>query len=219
MINILIEEKLKSTWPDLKLGAIQCDVETQEDCPELWKEINEFIERKEKELDPEKIRQLPSVKSTKLGYRKIGKDPSRYRPSAEALLRRVASGKGLYKINNVVDLLNLVSIDSGFSIGGYNAAKINGDIQLGIGRKDEPYKGIGRGELNIEFLPIFRDELGAFGSPTSDSVRTSITNECSQFLMIILSFQGNHELQKAMDFAVSLLQKHAKGDKVETRII
>jgi len=154
-----------------------------------------------------------------LGYRKIGKDPSRYRPSAEALLRRVASGKGLYKINNVVDLLNLVSIDSGFSIGGYNAAKINGDIQLGIGRKDEPYKGIGRGEINIEFLPIFRDELGAFGSPTSDSVRTSITNECSQFLMIILSFQGNHELQKAMDFAVSLLQKHAKGDKVETRII
>lgn len=219
MINILIEEELKSTWPDLKLGAIQCNVETQEDCPELWKEINDFIERKEKELDPEKIRQLPSVKSTKLGYRKIGKDPSRYRPSAEALLRRVASGKGLYKINNVVDLLNLVSIDSGFSIGGYNAEKINGDIQLGIGRKDEPYKGIGRGELNIEFLPIFRDELGAFGSPTSDSVRTSITNECSQFLMIILSFQGNHELQKAMDFAVSLLQKHAKGDKIETRII
>ncbi|MDQ2180482.1 B3/4 domain-containing protein [Marinifilum sp. D714] len=219
MINILIEEELKSTWPDLKLGAIQCDVETQEDCPELWKEINEFIERKEKELDPEKIRQLPSVKSTKLGYRKIGKDPSRYRPSAEALLRRVASGKGLYKINNVVDLLNLVSIDSGFSIGGYNAEKINGDIRLGIGRKDEPYKGIGRGELNIEFLPIFRDELGAFGSPTSDSVRTSITNECSQFLMIILSFQGNHELQKAMDFAVSLLQKHAKGDKIETQII
>ncbi|MCY1635706.1 B3/B4 domain-containing protein [Marinifilum sp. D737] len=219
MINILIEEELKSTWPDLKLGAIQCNVETQEDCPELWKEINEFIERKEKELDPEKIRQLPSVKSTKLGYRKIGKDPSRYRPSAEALLRRVASGKGLYKINNVVDLLNLVSIDSGFSIGGYNAEKINGDIRLGIGRKDEPYKGIGRGELNIEFLPIFRDELGAFGSPTSDSVRTSITNECSQFLMIILSFQGNHELQKAMDFAVSLLQKHAKGDKIETRII
>lgn len=219
MINILIEEELKNTWPNLKLGAIQCDVDTQEDCPELWKEINEFIERKEKELDPEKIRQLPSVKSTKLGYRKIGKDPSRYRPSAEALLRRVASGKGLYKINNVVDLLNLVSIESGFSIGGYNAEKINGDIRLGIGRKDEPYKGIGRGELNIEFLPIFRDELGAFGSPTSDSVRTSITKECSQFLMIILSFQGDHELQKAMDFAVSLLQKHAKGDKVETRII
>ncbi|PXY02472.1 hypothetical protein DF185_07420 [Marinifilum breve] len=219
MINIRIEEELKNTWPDLKLGVIQCDVETQEDCPELWKEINEFIERKEKELDPEKIRQLPSVKSTKLGYRKIGKDPSRYRPSAEALLRRVASGKGLYKINNVVDLLNLVSIDSGFSIGGYNAEKINGDIQLGIGRKNEPYKGIGRGELNIEFLPIFRDDLGAFGSPTSDSVRTSITNECSQFLMIILSFQGDLELQNAIDFAVSLLQKHAKGDNIETQII
>ena len=219
MINIQIEEELKSIWPDLKLGVIQCNVETHENCPELWKEINECIERKEKELDPEKIRQLPSVKSTKLAYRKIGKDPSRYRPSAEALLRRVASGKGLYRINNVVDLLNLVSIASGFSVGGYNAEKINGDIQLGIGRKNEPYKGIGRGELNIEFLPIFRDKLGAFGSPTSDSVRTSITNECSQFLMIILSFQGDFELQKAMDFAVSLLQKHAKGDKIETQTI
>ncbi|WP_321297220.1 phenylalanine--tRNA ligase beta subunit-related protein [Marinifilum fragile] len=219
MINILIEEELKSTWPDLKLGAIQCDVETQEDCPELWKEINEFIERKEKELDPEKIRQLPSVKSTKLGYRKIGKDPSRYRPSAEALLRRVASGKGLYKINNVVDLLNLVSIDSGFSIGGYNAEKINGEVQLGIGKKNEPYEGIGRGELNIEFLPIFRDELGAFGSPTSDSNRTAITKNCTQFLMIILSFQGDIDLQKTMNFAVSLLQKHAKANNIETQII
>ncbi|NOU61422.1 B3/B4 domain-containing protein [Marinifilum caeruleilacunae] len=219
MIDIRIEEELKNKCPELKLGVIQCGVETVEDCPELWREIDECIKIKEAELSPEKIRELPSVKSTKLGYRTIGKDPSRYRPSAEALLRRVVSGKGLYKINNVVDLLNLVSIDSGFSIGGYNAEKINGKIQLGIGLKNEPYKGIGRGELNIEFLPVFRDDSGAFGSPTSDSLRTSITKDCSQFLMIILSFQGEHELGEAMNFAVSLLEKYARAENINTQII
>jgi DNA/RNA-binding domain of Phe-tRNA-synthetase-like protein len=219
MINIRIEAELRNIWPELKLGIIQCNVETGENCPELWKEINECIEKKENELDPEKIRQLPTVKSTKLGYRKIGKDPSRYRPSAEALLRRVANGKGLYKINNVVDLLNLVSIESGFSIGGYNADNIIGEVQFGIGRKNEEYQGIGRGELNIEFLPVFRDDKGAFGSPTSDSVRTSITNECKKFLMIIISFQGNKELQKTIDLAISLLQKHTKADQIENQVI
>ncbi|WP_421919648.1 B3/4 domain-containing protein [Marinifilum sp.] len=219
MTNIRIETDLKGKCPELKLGIIQCELDTTEDCPELWKEINECIKRREKELDPEKIRQLSGIKSTKAAYRKVGKEPSRYRPSAEALLRRVVSGKGLYKINNVVDLLNLVSIKSGFSIGGYDVDKIAGEIRFGIGKKNEEYNGIGRGELNIECLPIFRDDKGAFGSPTSDSIRTSITINCSNFLMIIISFQGDNDLLKAMNLALALLQKHAKAHNIETQII
>nr|WP_320119913.1 phenylalanine--tRNA ligase beta subunit-related protein [uncultured Marinifilum sp.] len=221
MIKIEIEDKLKSACPNLQLGFIQCEVNTHENCPELWQEIEKNILIKEKELNVEKIWAMPTIESSKKGYRSVGKDPSRYRLSAEALLRRVVKGKGLYKINNVVDLLNLVSIESGFSIGGYNADKIDGNINFGIGKADEDYYGIGRGKLNIEYLPVFRDSKGAFGSPTSDSMRTSINSECTNFLMLIISFQNDNDnkLSKAMHYAQKLLLQYANASNIETQIV
>jgi DNA/RNA-binding domain of Phe-tRNA-synthetase-like protein len=137
--------------------------------------------------------------------------------SAEALLRRVVQGKGLYRVNNVVDLLNLVSVSTGFSIGGYDAEKIAGEVVFGIGRENEPYEGIGRGELNIESLPAFRDNLGAFGTPTSDSVRTSVTWNTKRFLMIIIDFGALPELEDATELAVNLLKKYAGATNMEIK--
>jgi DNA/RNA-binding domain of Phe-tRNA-synthetase-like protein len=137
--------------------------------------------------------------------------------SAEALLRRTVQGKELYRVNNVVDLLNLVSVSTGFSIGGYDAGKIDGAVVFGIGHADEPYEGIGRGKLNIESLPVFRDNLGAFGSPTSDSVRTSVTLETKRFLMIIIDFGALPELEQATEMAVKLLKNYAKADNFEIK--
>ena len=116
--------------------------------------------------------------------------------------------------NNVVDLLNFVSISTGYSIGGYDAAKIVGATELGIG-SSEPYEGIGRGTLNIEGLPAFRDELGAFGTPTSDSVRTSVTAATTDFLMVLLDFEGLPALHEAMSLALDLLQRFGNVEKVE----
>lgn len=219
MIQITIDEELKSTCPSLKLGVIECKVKLQKDQPDLWKKINETIVELKEELTAEKIRVLPGIESSKKAYRSIGKDPSRYRLSAEALLRRIVNGKGLYKINNVVDLLNLVSIKTGFSIGGYNADKIEGGIQFGIGKANEEYEGIGRGKLNIEKLPVFRDEKSAFGSPTSDSLRTQIDDSCNSFLMIIISFQANEGLNEAMDLACDLLSNFADAQNINTHIV
>jgi DNA/RNA-binding domain of Phe-tRNA-synthetase-like protein len=139
--------------------------------------------------------------------------------SAEALLRRVANGKGLYRISNVVDQLNLVSVTSGFSIGGYDEEQIVGNIHLGIGAKDEPYQGIGRGELNIAGLPVFRDDLGAFGTPTSDSERTSVSEKTHRFLMIIIDFGGQGELENAGAMAVGLLKKYCHAQHINVQII
>jgi DNA/RNA-binding domain of Phe-tRNA-synthetase-like protein len=147
----------------------------------------------------------------------LGKDPSRYRPSAEALTRRVVNGKGLYWINNVVDLLYLVSLESGFSIGGYDAEKIEGDVWFGIGKEDEPYQAIGRGQLNIADLPLFRDNLGAFGSPTSDSLRTMVTAETTEFLMIIIDFSGRQDLDTAEHRAIELFEKFGAGTVLDSK--
>jgi len=217
--HIEIEKQLKDLCPDLKLGILECQVKVSEDNADLWFEINEHVSRIEEEMTVEAIREKSTIASSKNGYRKVGKDPNRYRLSAESLLRRIVNGKGLYKINNVVDLLNLVSIDSGFSIGGYNADNIVGTVEMGLGKADEVYQGIGRGELNIENLPIFRDDKGAFGSATSDSLRTQIDLSCKHFLMVFISFQGEQELADSMNFAENLLKKYADGKELKRMII
>lgn len=219
MISIHISEEVKSKCPELQLGCIQCQVNVLSDYKDLLSEIHLELNQLQNKLAVEDIAKIPSIQSSRKGYKALGKDPARYRLSAEALLRRVIKGKGLYKVNNVVDLLNLVSVKSGFSIGGYDAEKIQGNIILGIGKSDEPYEAIGRGELNIEFLPTFRDELGAFGSPTSDSVRTMVTPETSTFLMAIFNFGGHDTLENTIDESVRLLKKYTASTHIETVVI
>ena len=137
----------------------------------------------------------------------------------QRLMRRVVKGMELYRINNIVDLVNLVSLESGMSIGGYDADKIAGSAILSIGKEGEPYEAIGRGELNIAGLPVFRDNVSAFGSPTSDSVRTSVTNETCRFLMVIVGFIGQSETEKVMRRSVGLLQQYGFAAHIEQRIV
>lgn len=219
MKTIHISDELKSCCPNLRLGCIETDVKVSESSGEFLSEMASKIQQIAQSLSIESISKIPTIASSRKGYKACGKDPARYRLSAEALLRRVVSGKGLYQINNVVDQLNLVSISTGFSIGGYDADQIQGDITLGIGRTDEPYTGIGRGELNIEFLPVFRDEKGAFGTPTSDSSRTEVTNQTCRFLMVILDFENDNLLDEALLMAQKLLLKYCSAENLEIRII
>jgi len=216
MNKIIVNDEIKKLLPNLILGIMEVEVTTQPTSEELMEIINRQAGELESILTPESIREMETVKANKDAYRKLGKDPNRYRPASEALLRRVANGKGLYFINNVVDILNLTSINTGYSICGYDIDKISGDITFGIGEKDEPYEGIGRGTLNIERLPVFRDGIGAFGTPTSDSVRTMVTEETTTFLMIIIGFGNKPNIDKALNDTAKLYQKFASG-KVLTR--
>lgn len=214
-----IENIVKEKCPTLELGYIRCKVNMVEDYPELLQFINAELSILQKKIKIEDIAQLPTIQSSRKGYKALGKDPARYRLSAEALLRRVIKGKGLYHINNVVDLLNLVSANSGYSIGGYDADKINGNIKLGVGQKEEPYQAIGRGDLNIEFLPVFRDDLGAFGSPTSDSTRTMVTPQTTHFLMLIFNFGKHENLETVMKEACDWFTRFADAEIIEQQII
>lgn len=195
--------------PLLTLSCIECSVITEEKNHELWELINSRIAGIADRLHTEDISKMAAIASSRSAYRACGKDPARYRLSAEALLRRVVKQKEIFQINNVVDLLNLVSISTGYSIGGYDADKISGDVLFSLGRDDEAYEAIGRGRMNIGDLPVFRDSLGPFGSPTSDSVRTSVTRETKRFLMIIIDFGHREGLKEAAGMAVSLLEKYA----------
>lgn len=219
MNSIHLSTELKNCCPALRLGCIEANVLVRESSPALLVEMENRIRQMGESLSIESISKIPAIASSRKAYKGCGKDPARYRLSAEALLRRVVSGKGLYQINNVVDQLNLVSISTGFSIGGYDADKIQGDVVFGIGRADEPYSGIGRGELNIEYLPVFRDAVGAFGTPTSDSSRTGVTAETKRFLMVIMDFGGEALLDEALKMAKLYLITHCSAEQIEIRII
>jgi DNA/RNA-binding domain of Phe-tRNA-synthetase-like protein len=148
----------------------------------------------------------------------LGKDPARYRGSAEALLRRLITAKGLPRINNVVDVINLVSVESKLPIGLYDLAHVEGAIEFRAGRAGETYKGIGKYDLNLEGLPLFADAKGPHGSATSDSERTMVTEATNRVLAIIVSFGGAAPLEAAIKRMSDLLLNFCGASNVETMV-
>ena len=163
--------------------------------------------------------EIPNIRESRAAYRAFGKDPSRYRVSSEALIRRIGQGKGLYQVNTVVDVNNLISIQSGFSVGSYDTAHIGEELTFRIGREGETYKGIGKDQVNIEHLPVLADEAGAIGSSTSDSERAMITEEAQEVLTLIYSFSPGGDLEKALEYGKEYLEKYAGASDVESWIV
>lgn len=116
----------------------------------------------------------------------------------------------------MVDLINLASIYSGHSIGGFDLDKIQGDrLVLGIGKAGEPYEGIGRGELNIEGMPVYRDAVGGVGTPTSDNERTKISEGTTHLLAIMNGYSGSEGLEDNVNYMIGLLKEFADAHDVE----
>ena len=209
MIPITISSSIRETCPDLHILAIAGKVRNTDSDKELWEEIARLEEELRSALAIEDVNKWAPIQATRQAYKRLGKDPNRYRPSAEALRRRILRGLPLYKIDTLVDIINLVSIQSGYSIGGFDADKIVGGLELGVGEAGELYHGIGRGLLNIEGLPVYRDEIGGIGTPTSDEERTKIEIGTTSLLMLINGYSGKEGLMEAGRYALGLLRKYA----------
>ena len=212
-MKITISEEFKKIFPDFAGCALTATVKNSEPDENLWKEIATLSDSYRQVLTDESIKQMPPIHATREAYKKFGKAPSRYRPAAEALLRRIVKGEELYKINTLADLVNLASIYTGYSIGGVDLDKIQGDLVLGIGRAGEPYEGIGRGILNIENLPVYRDNVGGVGTPTSDNERTKITLETTNFLLLVNGYDGSREgVMQCAEYTQELIKKYCNAE-------
>lgn len=215
-IDIEVSDELRRAWPDFRGAAVFANVKNSAYNEELWKRIGEFTELYRSKYTTDSIKDMPSIQATRQAYKKCGKDPSRYRPSSEALCRRILRGIPLYQIDTLVDLINLASINSGHSIGGFDMEKIQGDkLVLGIGKAGEPYEGIGRGELNIEGMPVYRDAVGGIGTPTSDNERTKISEGTTHLLAIMNAYSGMDGLEEAVGYMVNLLKEFAEATDIE----
>lgn len=212
-MHITISEEFTKVFPEFAGCALTATVKNSESDEDLWKEIATLSDSYRKVLTEETIKQMPPIHATREAYKKFGKAPSRYRPAAEALIRRIVKGEELYKINTLADLVNLASIYTGYSIGGFDLDKIQGDLVLGIGRAGEPYEGIGRGMLNIENLPVYRDNIGGVGTPTSDNERTKITLETTNFLLLVNGYDGSREgVMQCAEYTQELIKKYCNAE-------
>ena len=213
-MKVVVSQEIESVCPDFVGACVEANVENSEYCAALWDEIHRLGEQCRSELTTESLKDLPSIAATRRVYKACGKDPSRYRPASEQLIRRMLQGKELYQIDTLVDLINVASIAYGYSIGGFDADKFVGDtLTLGIGREGEPYEGIGRGMLNIAGLPVYRDAEGGVGTPTSDNERTKITLSTRRLLVLINGYDGNEQrVMENAQYIQQLLQRFAGSD-------
>lgn len=214
-MEIKVEDVIKNAAPDFRLLAVEADVRNTATGDELWQELENAASKMQSTMVREDINKRPGVKATREAYKKLGKDPNRYRPSQEQLCRRVIGGNGLYRLTSLVDVINILSMEFGHSIGGFDADKIVGDsLALGRGEAGEKYEGIGRGLLNIEGLPVYRDSIGGIGTPTSDEERTKLTEDTRRLLMIVNIYGEElpNEIMKAR--IVQLLERYAFAENI-----
>jgi DNA/RNA-binding domain of Phe-tRNA-synthetase-like protein len=217
--QVTIRKEVSDLFPVIAVAFLRGSIQNSLTNPDLWSLILEKSNGIAGSMDEESIRKVEAISDGKQAYRHLGKDPNRYRLSAEALLRRIVKGKGLYPISSAVDALNLVSISTGITIGAFDSQDIKGDIELGIGLPGEEFMAIGRGPLNVERLPVYRDQLGAIGNPTSDSERTQIKVSTTEILMLITGFYGDKGIGNALKQLESLLTRFCECTKCTTGFI
>jgi DNA/RNA-binding domain of Phe-tRNA-synthetase-like protein len=170
----------------LTLGWLEADGVRLDPLPEAFaQERDEVIARMRARYEGRSASDIAGVAENRTMFHRLGIDPTKTRPSSEALLRRVLKGQGLPEINTVVDVCNLASLEYQLPLGLYDRKEIRGPVFARLGRKGEGYDGIRKAHVNLTDRPTLADDDGAFGAPTSDSARTQITQATNSLLVVV----------------------------------
>ena len=219
MIDIKIDPRILEACPKTRIGLVRATVTNGPTSDELWAEIEAAAEDIRQRYELLEINQRPAIAGTRHLYKALGKDPSRYRVSSEALCRRIIRGLGIYRLTTLIDVVNLVSIKSGYAISGLDADRIVGDtLTMSVGTAQDVFNGIGRGLLNIEGMPCYRDAAGPIATPTSDEERMKFTEQTVTVQININAFAPEMPVEEAVQWMAELLRKYAHAEQVETAI-
>ena len=218
-MQLSISPELLALWPDAALGVLTYTAEVGPSSEAQLADFEADLARLAGEYKLETVSQNPHVDATRRAYKALGKSPSEYRNSAEAMLRRIAKGNGLYHINNVIEVNNLISVDSGYAIGSYDVDQLRGQVVLVRAEDGAHYDGIGKSSVNIQHLPVLKDELGYFGSPTSDSQRAMIQPGRRRVCSVIFSFDGKEAVAEWVERFREALDRYVQPEELETMIV
>lgn len=213
--EITIDKEFGERIDNYRALLFEATVKNSETSDKLKSELNTLAEMISAKYKVEDINKLPPIRSTREAYKACGKDPNRYRPSQEQLMRRIVRGLGLYNVNTLVDAGNILSLKTGCSVGCFDADKVDGKIlTLGIGKEGEPYFGIGRGELNISGMPVFRDQKGGIGTPTSDNERTKIELSTTRMLVTVHLFNPDINPQEVVELFTDIFSTYGEATDI-----
>lgn len=214
-MKITIDKSISDLLPNFNTLAFIMDVEIKESSDEL-KGLLKVLEVEVQNMCPtlEDVLKVPLIDEARNAYRTLGKDPSRYKVASESLLRRIVKDRGLYLINNAVDAGNALSIILKRNTAVLDYDKIKGDVIIRKGRTDDLFFGIGRGKLNVSNIPVYVDEVGPFGSSTSDSERTMITNKTKKLLVFVVCFSYT-EVDKAIEITKEIYEKYVNAKNIQ----
>jgi len=218
-MELFFEDVYHDRIPGLCVAFIEADITNAPTDDALWAKITTAEQRIRDSYELSDVNKHPAIAATRAAYKILGKEPNRYRPSAEALMRRAVKGMELYRTLTMVDLINLVSLATGHSIGAFDRDLIDGDsLTLGVGREGEPYEAIGRGQLNIACLPVWRDRVGGVGTPTSDNDRTKLSSDTRHVVITVNIYGGYPSADDTVALIVSLMEEHAAAKNITVQI-
>jgi len=212
-MKITVTKELRDILPEFNLFAYHFQMEVKESDEPIINRIHELEDYYSK-ISLEEVINRECIKEGRDAYKKLGKDPSRYRIACESLLRRLSKGNGLYYINNAVDLGNVLSIELNRSTAILNYDKIVGDVHIRIGKETDIYEGIGRGIINVTNIPLYVDEVSPFGSPTSDTMRTSVGMEAKNILLFVICFSRKY-VEECREKAIRLFKELGQAHDFE----
>lgn len=203
-MEISLSPQLKESVPDIKVGIIHYDNIIVEDSPQMLRgRMQTFQEALFFDLEDKPVTDIEGIAEWRSIFKQVGTDPNRYRPSVEALYRRIKKQNYLHTVHSAVDLNNFFSLKYEVPIGIYDADKVNGKIALKIGNSEDAYVGINGRVISMENKILSSDENGAFGSPYVDSERTAVTKSTRKAIQIIylkpsLSIEENQNLLESL---------------------
>ncbi|MCR2821129.1 B3/B4 domain-containing protein [Lederbergia panacisoli] len=219
-MEINLDPQLSMALPEFKVGIIHYKNIIVEESPQMLKgRLQLFQESLFFDLEDTNINDYDEIKEWRMIFKRLGKDPNRYRPSAEALYRRVKKQQFLPSMNSAADINNFFSLKYKIPIGIYDTGKIKGDIVLRIGEKAEIYEGLNGRENQLEHLLLSADEEGPFGSPFVDSTRTAVTNNTTNALQIVyLPSTLTANSAKELLTSLSLMFTQINGGEAKTEV-
>jgi len=177
-MKLTIDPQIKETLSDFKIGVIHYNNITVSDSPQMLKgRLQLFQEQLYFELEDKEFTDFPGLLEWQLIWKALGADPSRYRPSAEALYRRIKKQNYLSVVDSAVDMNSFLSLQYEIPLGLYDVDKVEGDIEITIGTSADTYEGLNNRINTLTGILVSKDAQGAFGSPYVDSKRTAITEQ------------------------------------------
>lgn len=208
--DVTIDKKLYEVYPEIRLGCMRFSADVKEPSEEFWEYMDgEVVPRIRQSIDGLEWGQIPGVKGSRAAYKAFGRNPGRYRVSSEALLRRVKRGDELYHINSVVDVNNLISVESGLSVGSYDLKNVCGPIVFRKAEAGEGYTGIGKDFIDMENMLVLSDDEGIFGSSMSDSTRAMVIADSKDILVVIYCFENDIDLEALLEKGKKAFEDYA----------